>query len=71
MKALKKKEFLTKNTHQEIKPRSAFKWAGGKRSLLGILTPAAPKHYNHYYEPFIGGGAFFFSQPQYLLHDSQ
>jgi len=36
------------------------KWTGGKRQLLPELLERMPKSYNHYYEPFIGGGALFF-----------
>lgn len=37
------------------------KWVGGKRSILGELVPRLPEHYGDYYEPFVGGGALFFS----------
>ena len=41
------------------------KWAGGKRQLLDELKTYMPKKYKTYYEPFIGGGALFFSiQPK-------
>ena len=43
-------------------PRPFVKWAGGKRQLLDILNAAAPNSFGRYYEPFIGGGAFLFSQ---------
>lgn len=43
-------------------PRPFVKWAGGKRQLLSILNDAAPKSFGRYFEPFIGGGAFLFSQ---------
>ncbi len=36
------------------------KWVGGKRSIMDALTARLPKNFNHYYEPFIGGGALFF-----------
>lgn len=36
------------------------KWAGGKKQLLGRLEERMPKHYNRYFEPFIGGGALLF-----------
>ena len=36
------------------------KWAGGKTQLLDKLVSLMPKEYNHYFEPFIGGGALFF-----------
>ena len=43
-------------------PRPFVKWAGGKRQLLAILNDAAPNSFGRYFEPFIGGGAFLFSQ---------
>lgn len=36
------------------------KWAGGKRQLLAQIKQRMPEQYNHYYEPFVGGGAVFF-----------
>lgn len=38
-----------------------LKWAGGKTQLLGEIIPKIPKKYGRYIEPFIGGGALFFS----------
>lgn len=38
-----------------------LKWAGGKTQLLKELHELAPTEYNKYIEPFIGGGAMFFS----------
>jgi len=38
-----------------------LKWAGGKQQELKYIHPAMPKEFNHYYEPFIGGGAVYFS----------
>lgn len=43
-------------------PRPFVKWAGGKRQLLDILNAAAPDSFGRYYEPFLGGAAFLFSQ---------
>ncbi len=37
------------------------KWAGGKTQLLEKIKTLMPKEYNHYFEPFIGGGALLFS----------
>ncbi len=37
-----------------------LKWAGGKTQLLDELNASAPKKFNRYIEPFIGGGALFF-----------
>jgi DNA adenine methylase len=38
-----------------IKP--VVKWAGGKRQILAHLIDHLPVSWEHYYEPFIGGGA--------------
>ena len=38
-----------------------LKWVGGKRQLLGALTPLLPKHIATYCEPFVGGGALLFN----------
>jgi DNA adenine methylase len=37
-----------------------LKWAGGKRQLIKELDEQAPKKFNKYIEPFLGGGALFF-----------
>lgn len=37
-----------------------LKWAGGKRQLLDELYARFPEDYNHFHEPFFGGGALFF-----------
>ena len=42
------------------KIRPFVKWAGGKRQIIDKLISYAPKKFNKYYEPFIGGGAFLF-----------
>lgn len=42
-----------------IKP--FLKWAGGKTQLLSELHKYVPSNFNKYIEPFIGGGAMFFS----------
>ncbi len=41
--------------------KPVIKWVGGKRQLLDDLKALLPKNYNGYFEPFIGGGALFFS----------
>ena len=44
------------------------KWAGGKRQLLSKIQERIPYNYNHYFEPFVGGGAVFFgTQPSKAL----
>ncbi|MBE9051822.1 DNA adenine methylase [Nostocales cyanobacterium LEGE 11386] len=49
---------------KETCPRPFLKWAGGKSRLIQQYIPYFPKHYQTYYEPFLGGGAiFFYLQP--------
>ena len=43
----------------ELKPFT--KWTGGKRKLLPQLLSLAPKSFNTYFEPFVGGGALLFA----------
>jgi DNA adenine methylase len=38
-----------------------LKWAGGKEQELKYIHPALPLNIENYYEPFIGGGAVYFS----------
>jgi DNA adenine methylase len=38
-----------------------LKWAGGKEQELKYIYPSMPKKINNYYEPFVGGGAVYFS----------
>jgi DNA adenine methylase len=38
-----------------------FKWPGGKRRLLSDIIALLPEKYVGYFEPFLGGGALFFS----------
>jgi hypothetical protein len=44
-----------------VTARPFLKWAGGKGQLLPALTSRLPDHFARYHEPFMGGGAFFFS----------
>ncbi len=50
-------------TFREPPPRPFLKWVGGKRQLLPELLNAveAAGPFRHYHEPFLGGGALFFS----------
>jgi DNA adenine methylase len=42
-----------------------LKWVGGKSQLLPEIQKRLPGKYEQYFEPFVGGGALFFSlQPQ-------
>lgn len=47
------------------------KWAGGKRQLLPQIRARMPETYNHYYEPFVGGGAVYFDllPPRATIND--
>ncbi len=42
-------------------PKPFVKWVGGKRQLVNEIHKRTPLNFNRYYEPFIGGGAVFFS----------
>lgn len=42
----------------ELQP--IVKWAGGKRWLIRQSEGLFPDSFDHYYEPFLGGGAVFF-----------
>src|SRR5271157_505139 len=46
---------------QNGKLRPFVKWAGGKRQLLDSYGFFFPQNFNQYFEPFVGGGAVFFS----------
>jgi DNA adenine methylase len=43
------------------KAKPFLKWVGGKGQLLTQFESLLPKKFNSYFEPFIGGGAVFFS----------
>jgi DNA adenine methylase len=36
------------------------KWAGGKAQLLNVLDTFIPDKFDNYFEPFLGGGSFFY-----------
>lgn len=42
-------------------PRPFFTWPGGKQRVLGELGKHLPAKFGSYHEPFVGGGAMFFS----------
>ena len=48
----------------DIGPAAAMpfvKWPGGKRTLITTITQHFPDRVENYWEPFVGGGAVFFS----------
>ncbi len=57
-----------------IVPKAApfLKWAGGKRKLVDIIFATAPRSFQRYLEPFVGGGAVALALGYYptLLNDS-
>jgi DNA adenine methylase len=46
---------------QLVPPRPFLKWAGGKGRLVQQYESFFPSVFDTYYEPFLGGGAIFFS----------
>ena len=52
-------------------PEPVVKWAGGKRQLLDRIIGRAPAQYDHYFEPFLGGGAVLFNlqPPKVTVND--
>ncbi len=49
---------FTKNISRNCHP--FIKWAGGKSRLITQIKYFLPKHFNNYFEPFLGSGALFF-----------
>lgn len=45
----------------KVKLSSFIKWAGGKEQELVHITLNIPKDYKRYLEPFVGGGAVYYS----------
>ena len=65
--------FQLKIQPQIQKPAKPFvKWVGGKRRVIPELIRSMPESFEHYYEPFIGGGALFFHlRSLNVLQDNQ
>ncbi len=53
--------FFILKTQTTITAKPFVKWLGGKTKLLPQLAELRPESYNQYFEPFVGGGALFFS----------
>ena len=45
---------------RERSARPFVKWAGGKSQIVTEIENLLPKHFQNYFEPFVGGGAVFF-----------
>ena len=43
--------------------KPVIKYPGGKEKELQFILPNSPQNIKNYYEPFLGGGAVFFSMP--------
>jgi DNA adenine methylase len=53
---------VSRDTAANERPAEPFlRWAGGKRWATPLLTSLVPDEFGTYFEPFLGGGALFFS----------
>ena len=52
---------VEKTGTRTITPKPFLKWVGGKRQLISEILQRSPNSFNNYFEPFLGGGAVFFS----------
>jgi len=63
-------EFINAQIPKNDRLTPLLKWAGGKEQELKHILPLIPS-FEAYYEPFIGGGAVFFSiqSPRKFIND--
>jgi DNA adenine methylase len=58
--------YQVKKNFEKVPCKPFLKWPGGKRQLLRELLRHMPKKYRRFFEPFVGGGALFFTvKPEY------
>lgn len=58
--------YQIKKNFEKVPCKPFLKWPGGKRQLLRELLRHMPKKYGRFFEPFVGGGALFFTvKPEY------
>lgn len=64
---------MTDNMNHKLtcKLSPLLKYPGGKEKELPYILPNLPKRIRHYYEPFVGGGAVYFTieAKKYLIND--
>lgn len=48
-------------TPEDLSCKPFLKWAGGKGQLIDELVKRVPQRFGRYWEPFLGGGALYFS----------
>jgi len=48
-------------TEAPVEPQPILKWVGGKGQLLAQFDRFFPERIERYFEPFVGGGAVFFT----------
>ncbi len=62
------RELIIKKQSAIRAARPFLKWVGGKGKLVPDLKAYLPSEYKDFYEPFVGGGALFFSLKPAIGH---